>query len=72
MKILPDRIYNILKYVAMIFLPALAVFIRHLFPVWNLPYGAQISDSIDIFNAFLGSLLGISIIGYQIKANRNN
>ena len=69
MKIFSDRIYNTLKYLAMIALPALAVFIKAFFPIWNIPYGEQISDSIMVINALLGTLLGITTIGY-IKQNK--
>lgn len=69
MQIFSDKVYNILKYVAMIALPALAVFIRAFFPIWNIPYGTQISDSIVAINALLGSLLGISTIGYKNKVS---
>lgn len=67
MKIFSDKIYNVLKYLAMIALPALAVFIRAFFPIWSIPYGDQISESIVVFNALLGALLGISTIGYNSK-----
>ena len=65
MKIFNDKIYNILKYMAMIALPALAIFVRAFFPIWNIPYGEQISESIVVINALLGTLLGISTIGYN-------
>ena len=65
MKIFSDRVFNILKWCAMVLLPALAVFIRAFFPIWNIPYADQISSSIVVINALLGSLLGVSTIGYQ-------
>jgi surface polysaccharide O-acyltransferase-like enzyme len=65
MKIFNDKVYNVLKYMAMIALPALAVFVRAFFPVWDIPYGEQISESIVIINALLGTLLGVSTIGYN-------
>ena len=67
MQIFSDKVYNVLKYIAMIALPALAVFVRAFFPIWNIPYGTQISDSIVVINALLGSLLGISTIGYNSR-----
>ena len=67
MKIFSDKVFNILKYIAMIALPALAVFVRSFFPIWGIPYGEQISESIVVINALLGTLLGISIIGYNAK-----
>lgn len=65
MKIFSDKVFNILKWCAMVLLPALAVFIRAFFPIWDIPYADQISSSIVVVNALLGSLLGISTIGYN-------
>lgn len=65
MKIFSDRAFNVLKWLAMVALPALAVFVRAFFPIWNIPYGEQISESIVAINALLGALLGISTIGYN-------
>ena len=69
MKIFPDKVYNVLKYLAMIALPALAVFVKAFFPIWAIPFGDQISDSIMVINALLGTLLGISTIAYN-KQNK--
>lgn len=65
MKILPDKLYNILKYIAMIALPALALFVQTVFAIWGIPYGEQISATIVAINALLGTLIGISTIGYN-------
>ena len=65
MKIFSDKIYNILKYIAMIALPALALFTQTIFAIWGLPYGEQISATIVAINALLGALIGISTIGYN-------
>lgn len=69
MKIFSDKLYNILKYLAMIALPALALFTQTIFSIWGLPYGEQISATIVAINALLGACLGISTIGYN-KANK--
>ena len=65
MKILNDRVYDVLKWVAMLFLPALAVLIKTVFAVWNIPYGDEISTTIMALDAFLGAILGISSIQYK-------
>ena len=67
MQIFSDKIYNVLRYIAMIALPALAVFVRAFFPIWGIPYGEEISESIVVINALLGTLLGLSTIGYNKK-----
>lgn len=69
MKIFSDKLYNILKYIAMIALPALALFTQTIFAIWGLPYGEQISATIVAINALLGALIGISTIGYN-KSNK--
>lgn len=65
MKIFNDKVYNVLKYMAMIALPALALFTQTIFAIWGLPYGEQISATIVAINALLGALIGISTIGYN-------
>ena len=65
MKILNDKVYDVLKWVAMLFLPALAVLVKTVFSVWQIPYGDEISTTIMALDAFLGAILGISTIGYK-------
>lgn len=60
-----DRVYDVLKWVAMLFLPALAVLVKTVFTVWQLPYGDEISTTIMAVDAFLGAILGISTIQYN-------
>ena len=60
-----NRTYDVLKYLACFFLPALAVLVKTVFAIWNLPYGDEISATIVALNAFLGACLGISSISYQ-------
>ncbi len=60
-----DRIYDVLKWVAMLFLPALAVLVKTVFTVWSIPYGDEISTTIMAVDAFLGAILGISTIQYN-------
>lgn len=60
-----DKVYDILKWCAMLFLPALATLVSVIFAVWNIPYGDQISKTIMALDAFLGACLGISHIQYK-------
>lgn len=63
---LNDKLYNILKWVCLIALPALAVLYFTLAKIWGLPYGAEITATINAVALFIGSLIGIS----QISINR--
>ena len=60
-----NKLYDVLKWLAMLFLPAFALLIQTVFAIWKIPYGEQISATIVALNAFLGAILGISNIGYN-------
>lgn len=64
---IPSKVYDVLKWVAMLFLPALAILIKTVFPIWNIPYGDEISATIVAINAFLGAILGLSNTVYKAK-----
>lgn len=60
-----NKLYDVLKWMAMLFLPALATLVRVVFAIWQIPYGEQISTTIMAVDAFLGACLGISSIQYK-------
>ena len=64
-----NKVYDILKWIAMIVLPALATLYLGLSNVWNLPYGEEISATITLINTFLGAVLMISNTQYQKKVD---
>ena len=59
-----DKVYNILKYIAQIALPALGAFYFAISQIWGLPYGEQIVGTIAALDTLLGVLLGISTYNY--------
>lgn len=60
-----NKVYDILKWVAMIVLPALATLYLGLSNVWGLPYGEEVSTTITLVNTFLGAVLMISTNQYN-------
>lgn len=58
--IIPDKVYNVLKWTCLIALPAIAVFYFALSKIWGLPYGAEITATINAVAVLIGSLIGIS------------
>ena len=62
---LNDRWYAILKWIAMLFLPALGTLYFALAGIWNLPFGEQVLGTITALDTFLGALLGISTAQYN-------
>ena len=65
-----DKIYDILKWVAIIMLPALSVLVKTLFTLWQLPYGTEIATTITAFATFIGALLMISTANYQKNVDK--
>ena len=66
-----DKVYNVLKYIALIVLPAVGTLYSALAVVWGLPYGDQIVSTILAVDTFLGALLGISSASYKKKNTTN-
>ena len=67
---LNDKVYNVLKWVCLIALPALAVLYFTLAKIWALPYGAEIPATINAIALFIGTLIGIS--NATIKKEESN
>ena len=62
-----DKVYNILKWVAMIVIPAVGPLYSALAGIWSFPYGDQIVGTILAVDTFLGAILGISSATYEKK-----
>lgn len=61
---LNNRIYDILKWVCLICLPALGVAYVALAGVWGWPFADEIARTVNAVVALLGALLGISSAQY--------
>lgn len=67
---LDNKLYDALKWVALIVLPAVATLYGALAPTWGWPFAEQIVYTITAIDTFLGTLLGISNLQYKgIKEN---
>lgn len=64
-----NKIYDVLKWIAMVCLPAIATLYLALAGIWGFPYGEEIVGTITAVDTFLGVLLGISSAQYR-KSNR--
>ena len=62
---LSNKAYDILKWVCIIVLPALATLYAGLGNIWELPYLDEIPATIIAVDTFLGALLGVSTIQYN-------
>ena len=68
---LSNTAFDILKWLAILALPAIADFIKFVFPIWDIPYADPIAETIRQVALLIGILVGVSTIGY-IKNNNNN
>jgi hypothetical protein len=66
-----NKVYDILKWIAQILLPALGTLYFALATIWGFPYAEQIVGTITAVDAFLGVLLGISTAQYNKLSDRN-
>lgn len=62
---LPNKVYDVLKYVTQIVLPAIGTLYFALSGIWGFPYAEQVVGTITAIVTFLGVLLGISSANYN-------
>ena len=62
---LSDKVYDVLKWITMIVLPALATAYVGLSAIWGWPYADEIAKTVAVICTLLGALLGISTAQYN-------
>ncbi|MCQ2740269.1 MAG: phage holin [bacterium] len=67
-----NKVYDVLKFIAMILLPAVGTLYGALASIWGLPYGEQIMATIIAIDTFLGAVLQISSASYKKKESGEN
>lgn len=65
---IPDKVYDILKWCVLVFIPAATSLYVGLSMVWGWPLAEQIAKTSALVCAFLGALLGISNLSYKLNA----
>ena len=60
-----NKIYDILKFVAQVILPAIGTLYFALAGIWGFPYAEQVVGTIAAIDTFLGVCLGISTSKYN-------
>lgn len=68
---LNSKTYDILKWVTMIVLPALASAYVGLAAIWGFPYAEEVAKTTTVVCTLLGALLGISTAQYNKDQNNN-
>ena len=60
-----SKVYDTMKWIALIALPATATLWFTVAKIWGLPYIAEVTGTLVAVDTFLGALLGISNIQYH-------
>lgn len=60
-----NNVYDVLKWIAQIVLPAIGALYFGLAQIWGLPYSEEIVGTITVIDVFIGAMLGISSNSYK-------
>lgn len=63
--LLSNRMYNALKWITLLVIPAIGTFYMSLSTIWNFPAGEQVLSTTVALNLFLGTILGLSTRSYN-------
>ena len=72
MMILNNKIYDVLKWVVMVVIPALTTAYVGLSGVWGWPYAEEVAKTSAVICTLLGALLGISTAQYNKQEPPND
>lgn len=64
---LNNKTYDVLKWIALVLIPAVGALYFGLSQIWGFPYGEEIVGTLTLVDTFLGALLWISTINYNNK-----
>lgn len=69
--LLPDGIYQILKWAGLIFCPALAALIGKAGPAWGMPNVDAVVLTINALGTFIGVIIGASQVSAMGSVDRD-
>lgn len=62
---LPDKVYDILKWICLIASPAIIAFLTTIFTLYNIPNVEIVTGTIAAMATLIGALIGISSATYK-------
>ena len=66
--LIPDKVYDVLKWVALIVLPAMATLVQALGPVWGWTWADPVATTINAVALTIGVVIGASTL--KAKASK--
>ena len=70
--ILPEKVYEVIRWLVCVFIPALLVFYKILGNELDIPHTDTVITIGTAFDAFLGTIFMISKLSYDIKAKEDS
>lgn len=67
-----NKLYDILKWVGLICLPAVAWFVSVIAPVWGIPNADAVVTTLNAAGTLLGVLIGASTIDYNKRGKTDD
>ena len=64
---LPNKVYDVLKWIALVVIPALSTAYVGLAAVWGFPYADAIAKTSCVVCTLIGALIGVSTAEYNKK-----
>lgn len=61
---IPDSMYNVLKWIGLILLPACAWLVSRVAPAWGVQNVDAIVTTLNATGTFIGILIGVSTLNY--------
>ena len=68
---LSNKVYDILKWCVLVFIPAATTLYCGLSMIWGWPMAEQVAKTSALVCAFLGTILGISNLQYKSKGDES-
>ena len=62
-----NKVYDVLKWITLVALPAITALWLALANIWGFPYAEAIGATLAAITTFMGALLGISSLQYNKK-----
>ena len=61
---MPNKVYDVLKWVALVALDAVGIFYKTIATIWELPLGNEVLATCAAVSVLIGALIGISAANY--------
>lgn len=68
---LSNKLYDVLKWLALVAFDAVGIAYQSLAAVWGFPYGDEVLKTCTIVSVLIGTLIGVSAIKYNKEVQNN-